>query len=79
MHTHRTPRPLPHGSDWRVILEGKQGFSQARPEHSRMRKTHMLREAGKGVVFWGKDKEEQCQEMGQEGQQGLGYGVGGGC
>ena len=40
LHTHRTPRPLPHGSDWRVILEGKQGFSQARPEHSRMRKTH---------------------------------------
>ena len=27
----------------------------------------MLREAGKGVVFWGKDKEEQCLEMGQEG------------
>lgn len=35
----------------------------------------MLREAGKGVTCLGKDKE-QCQEMGQEGQQVLGYGVG---
>ena len=36
----------------------------------------MLREGRKGGMCLGKDKEEQYQEMGQEGQQGLGHGAG---